>query len=206
MRYLPIALALFSCVCLTAQAQQAPAFTFGLKSGASLAGLANRNLQSSHYLWGLYTGLTGNYILAHGFSLQAEALYSQKGVGDDVRAGGVTYAQRLRLHYLDLPMLVRFRAQGGYFEVGPQLGVLLSARDHSELPGYGASDETVTDGFHRVDLGLVSSIGYQLANGLGIGLRTNAGLLNVPKNNYSGTAVRNNAFQLYLTYQLTRQR
>ena len=206
MRHLPVALALFSCACLPAHAQQAPAFTLGLKGGASLASLTNRNLQSSHYLWGFHTGLTGNYALSRGFSLQAEALYSQKGVGDEVSAGGASYEDRLRLHYLDLPVLIRFQAKGGYFGFGPQLGLLLSARDHSDLPGHGASDEPVTDSFHRVELGLVSDIGYQLASGLGIGLRANVGLLNVPKNNYSGMAVRNNAFQLYFSYQLTHQR
>lgn len=203
MRHFLLALALLLLVGLTAQAQQMPAFTFGLKGGASLTSLTNRNLESSRYLWGFHAGLTGNYALTTNFSLQIEGLYSQKGVRDDSYVRGTSYAERLRLHYLDAPLLVRFRAAGAYFEVGPQLGLLLSAHNYVDSPTASTPDLVVTSDYHRVDLGLASGIGYQLASGLGLGLRTNVGLLNVPKNNYSGTAVRNNVFQFYLTYQFT---
>jgi hypothetical protein len=206
MRYLLPAL--FSLACLPAQAQQAPTVTFGLKAGASLASLTNRDLQSTsnrRYLWGFHAGLTGNYVLGRGFSLQAEALYSQKGVRDALSAGLAGYEDHLRLHYLDLLALARFRSQGFYFEVGPQLGVLLTARDQVTVPTVTTHEQTVTDSFHRLELGVGSGVGYQLASGPGIGLRTNVGLLNVPNINPSGMAVRNNTFQLYLTYQFSHK-
>jgi hypothetical protein len=159
MRYLLPAL--FSLACLPAQAQQAPTVTFGLKAGASLASLTNRDLQSTsnrRYLWGFHAGLMGNYVLGRGFSLQAEALYSQKGVRDALSAGLAGYEDHLRLHYLDLLALARFRSQGFYFEVGPQLGVLLTARDQVTVPTVTTHEQTVTDSFHRLELGVGSGL------------------------------------------------
>jgi hypothetical protein len=190
---------------LAAQAQQpTPAFTLGLKGGASLTNLTNRALESNRDLWGFHAGVTGTRTFTRTFALQAELLYSQKGTRDDVIVSSTHYDNRQRLHYLDLPVVARLHLGNAFLEAGPQVGVLLLARGHYEGPSINAFDETVSDYFHRVDLGYVAGIGYQVPGGPGLGLRYNGGLLNAVNNNFSGSTVRNSALQLYVSYQFLR--
>ena len=206
MRSLPFfSLLLFLAPTVVAQAQQpAPALTFGVKAGASLTSLTNRNLESSRYLAGFHAGITSNFAFTPAFSLQAEALYSQKGVRDDLRVSRVQYDNRQRLHYLDVPLLARLHAGDAFVEVGPQFGVLLAARGHYEGPGTETGDETVTDYFNRVDVGYAAGIGYQIPGGPGLGLRYNGGFLNAVRQDFSVSTMRNSAFQFYLSYQLRK--
>ncbi|NML65151.1 PorT family protein [Hymenobacter sp. RP-2-7] len=204
---LPFPLALLAAAPLAAQAQQAtPSLAVGLKGGASLTSLTNRSLASNRDLCGFHAGVTATRTFTRTFALQAELLYSQKGTRDEVVVGSTHYDNRQRLHYLDLPVVARLHVGNAYLEAGPQLGLLLLARGHYEGPGpgAGAGDQTVSDYFHRVDLGYVAGIGYQVPGGPGLGLRYNGGLLNAVNNNFSGSAVRNRALQLYVSYQFPR--
>lgn len=206
MRFLMVLLpGLLATTPLAAQAQQSvPTFTFGLKGGASLTNLTNRSLESNRDLWGFHAGVTVARTLTQLFALQAELLYSQKGTRDEVVVGSAHYDNHQRLHYLDLPVLARLRVGNAYLEAGPQLGLLLLARGHYEGPGPGVGDDTVSDYFNWVDLGYAVGVGYQVPGGPGLGLRYNGGLLNAVNNNFSGSAVRNSALQLFVGYQFLR--
>jgi hypothetical protein len=204
MRSLLFPLTLLALAPLAAQAQWSPSpFSFGLKGGVAITSLTNRQLESSRYLLGFHGGITASRAFTPAFALQAELLYSQKGVRDDIFANGTHYDNQQRLHYLDLPVVARLRAGNAFVEAGPQLGVLLVARTHYELTA-GPTEDTVTDYFNRVDIGYVAGIGYQVPGGPGLGLRYNGGLLAAVNHNFSTVTVRNSAFQVYVSYQFRR--
>ena len=98
--------------------------------------------------------------------------------------------------------MFRINADGLFFELGPQLGFLASAK---EKVGGTSYENKVA--FNTVDFGYAAGLGYQSGSGLGIGLRYNGGFTSIiPEYTLGGTTtqpnVRNSTFQLYLSYLL----
>ena len=116
---------------------------------------------------------------------------------------GVT---RATLAYLDVPVLLKLSAgaanTGFFLELGPQLSVALAQREY--LAPFGgnaanASEQTLsTDrgALTPVSLGYVGGLGYQFANGLGLGLRYTGDVSHIYQDEAgpgrSGVALNNN--------------
>ncbi len=182
-----------------AQAQQRPV-SVGLKAGASLTTFVGANATDLDFkdVFGVQGGVFACFGLTDVLDFQPELLYSQKGARSAARSGG--YVTR-RLHYLDVPLALRVRADGLFFEAGPQVGLLLLAQDK-----YGSASNTVSRGnFNFLDLGYLVGLGYQRSTGPGVGLRYNGAFTNYQQAltlgpNTFQSRIRNSAFQLYLTY------
>ena len=108
---------------------------------------------------------------------------------------------RINQTYIDVPVLLKLKANGLFFEAGPQIGFLVGSKLKDD-------DESVDskDLFKKVDFGYAAGLGYQAANGPMIGLRYNGGLSKIGKESSSngidieGGKVHNSAFQLYVGY------
>ena len=87
--------------------------------------------------------------------------------------------------------MVKVNAGGLFFEAGPQLGILASAK---------SVDEDIKDNLNTIDFGYVAGLGYQLETGPMIGLRYNGGISNIVKDGDDSDKLRNSAFQLYVGY------
>jgi hypothetical protein len=105
---------------------------------------------------------------------------------------------------INVPVLTRVNADGLFFELGPQVGFLIAAKQKREVSGVGAGtfEDELKSCVRTVDFGYAAGLGYQLSNGPGIGLRYNGGFIDA-KNPSSSSAARNSAFQLYLTYMFS---
>ena len=129
-------------------------------------------------------------------SLQPELLYSQKGAEFEA-SPDITQ----KVNYIDVPVLVHIDAKGLFFELGPQVGFLVAAKNES-----GNASTDIKPLFKEIDFGYAVGLGYQLSSGPGIGLRYNGGFINLrePSAIIGNTTIqlerRNSAFQLYLTY------
>lgn len=125
--------------------------------------------------------------------LSAELLYSVKGV----RA-----ISNINLHYVTLPVLVRYTlAEKFIAEGGPEIGYLVAARSN-----YG-NIANIYD--NNIDLGLDFGLQYLISKDLSLGLRFNAGITSVirnPAEPSQGEKVRyqNRVLQLSLGYTLYR--
>ncbi|RZK32907.1 MAG: PorT family protein [Hymenobacter sp.] len=204
-----LSVGLLASVSFAAQAQSA---RFGIKAGASLTNVTGNNTEDAKNLFGFHGGLVANLAINDAFSIQPELLYSMKGAKAEESSsfGGVTYSDKVtsRLHYIDVPVLARINAGGLFFELGPQIGFLIAAKQKEEISGgigSGTYNTDIKDQIRTVDFGYAAGLGYQLSNGPGIGLRYNGGFSDTNKNSTSGSssgssAVRNSAFQLYLSY------
>ncbi|MBD2714279.1 PorT family protein [Microvirga sp. STR05] len=175
----------------------------GVKVGASYASVAGDDTEDAKYKLGFNGGLTANFGFSDLISFQPELLYSQKGF--QFEDDDFDYKAKQTYHYVDVPLLLRINADGPFFELGPQVGVLLGQKAKVTVDGEEVDSDSDSDleGYNRVDFGYIAGVGYQLESGLSVGVRYNGGIGNIFENNDSGgddSKVRNSVFQLQLGY------
>lgn len=185
----------FALVTGAAVAANAQSASFGIKAGASLTNFTGKNVEGAAYKFGFNGGLVANFGINDAFSIQPELLYSMKGA----KVKDSAFDEKVTAHYIDVPVLAHINAGGLFFELGPQIGFLVAARGSGSSNGNSISQDIKSD-YNTVDFGYAAGLGYQMPAGPGIGLRYNGGFTDVVKDNSGGNAVRNSAFQLYLTY------
>jgi hypothetical protein len=211
--FLPAAVALLAAA--AAPAAHAQGLRFGVKAGANLSNLSGDLVNQDQYKnrFGFQGGVMLNFGLGDILSIQPEVLYSQKGfkyadqqitspIGTFRNTGNVRY------DYLDVPILVRVRAAGVFFEVGPQYSYLMNvSTDRTQTlngntignAGSGTSD---LSNVKRNELGYVGGLGYQASNGVMLGVRYSGAFTDFAKNsNYSNDEfrnARNSTFQAYV--------
>lgn len=168
--------------------------SLGLKAGVSLSDFVGKQADSYESLFGFQAGVFGNFGINRMVAFQPELLYSRKG------AKLPNPDRTQRMDYLDVPLAFHVNADGFFFEAGPQVGFLISAKNKG-------GNLTIDNKqyYNTVDFGYLFGLGYQRKDGPGIGLRYNGGFTNVEKATKNGNVtiqnnVRNSAFQLYLTY------
>jgi hypothetical protein len=202
-------------VAAAAPAAHAQGIRFGVKAGANLSNLSGDLVNQDQYKnrFGFQGGVMVNFGLGDILSIQPEVLYSQKGFkyGDQsITVLNNTYRNsgNVRYDYLDVPILVRVRAAGAFFEVGPQYSYLMNVSTNREqtLNGNNVSNigsgTTNLDNVHRSELGYAAGLGFQASNGFMIGVRYNGAFTDFAKNsNYSNDEfrnARNSTFQAYV--------
>ena len=88
-----------------------------------------------------------------------------------------------------------------YFEAGPQIGFLTSAKLEVEVLGYGSNTQDAKDSFKSSDFGLNFGLGYNFTKRVTSNVRYNLGLSNIA-NTESGdnTTIKNSVFSISLGY------
>lgn len=203
-----------------APAAHAQSLRFGLKAGANLSNLSGDLVQQDQYKnrFGfqggamLNVGLLADNLLA----IQVEALYSQKGfkyADQQFTVGGSTFRNtgNVRYDYLDVPVLLRLKTGGVFFEAGPQYSYLLnisnnrSFTQNGNVVGSTSSSTSNLDNVRRNELGYAAGLGFQAESGFLVGLRYNGAFTDFAKDGYSNNEfrnARNSTFQAYVGYML----
>jgi len=165
-------------------------FTVGAKAGLNVASIGNVTVYPSNplpgdleswtleygYLPGAHVGGYARYTFSPLFSVQTELLYSQMGYKisiPTVDLRGHVYDNvtgRMRMHYLNLPVLFRLTVPGSglFAEVGPQPGLLLGRHGSIRTKnGERVGELAGTSGpATTFDLSGVAGLGYHWKNGL----------------------------------------
>ena len=175
---------------MTGAAQAQTGVRFGLKGGINYTTLTAKNTDGIESKLGLQAGAFANLGLSDLISIQPEVLYSQKGFQSKDAS-----KNKAKFNYIDIPVLVKVNAGGLFFEAGPQLGILASAKVTD-----GSTDVDIKENLNTVDFGYVAGLGYQLETGPMIGLRYNGGITDIAKDGNNDNKTRNSAFQLYVGY------
>lgn len=217
MKKILLSLGLLAGTISVASAQQAQ---FGIKGGLGLASVTGDDVKGAKRLAGFQAGVMADFGLNESFSFHPELLYSQKGAKREEEysyfIGGVStvsnYNAKARLHYVDLPLLVRAKLAGFFVEAGPQVGLLVGQRaqyttvtnTYSPTGTLLASDreddtDTSSDDLHKLDVGYVLGLGYHLPLGLEAGVRYNGGITKVAKGS-ADSRVYNSVIQFQLGY------
>lgn len=156
---------------------------FGLKGGLNLVTL-NGNNNLLNYRPAFHLGFALELGISNNFSIQPELMYSEQG-----------NSLSLKYDYLNLPIMAKYYlSEGLSLELGPQLGVLLSAK--SEF------NDAESENVKKTDFGVNIGLGYKIGNSFNIGTRYNIGLSNIKKEvGYYGK-VRNGVIQFFIGYFL----
>ena len=186
-------LALLAGLTGAAQAQRSNV-SLGIKAGPSYSSFIGAQTTNYESAFGFHAGVFANVGLTDLFAFQPEIIYSQKGA----KVPNVDLTTRL--NYVDIPLLFHVNTDGLFFEAGPQLGILVAAKD--KLGSVSVDRKAF---YNTLDFGYLAGLGYQRKSGPGIGIRYNGGFTNVEKSRTVGNVtvqnnIRNSAFQLYLTY------
>ncbi|MBT1700932.1 outer membrane beta-barrel protein [Fulvivirgaceae bacterium PWU4] len=182
---------LWVAACATAQ------ISTGIKGGLNLSDVVINNLidpdaESGYNLKaGFHAGIFAVADIGTRTSLAAELQYSNKGVH------AVT---NINLHYVVLPLLVRYAiADKLIAEAGPELGYLVAATSK-----YGNVGNIWNN---KIDLGLDMGLQYTIFSRMTLGLRFNAGISSViedtpPSTQGEKIRYQNRVLQLSLGYKL----
>jgi hypothetical protein len=186
----------FFVIAISSQAQ----FSLGTRGGLNLSDVAINNTTDnpdaeSDFMMkaGFHGGIFAIAEMGLRTGISAELLYSLKGV---------KAINNINLHYISLPVLVRYAVTDKFIaEGGPELSYLVSATSK-----YGNVDNIWNN---KIDLGLDVGVSYLFTPRLSCGLRFNAGFISVIKNaadNSTGEKVRyqNRVVQLSMAYTLKK--
>ena len=178
----------------TANAQ----FQFGVKAGANFSTLSDDQGYSARTQFNFNAGVFAKLPIARFVSLQPELVYSGQGARYNDGAGGIGAEH---INYFNVPVLVKFAHRSGFFfETGPQIGFLLSAKDKDQ--GFSADLKSQVN---SADFSWVFGFGFKIPESpVGVDFRYNAGLSNIDNNSVSqdNATIRNDVFQIGLTYVL----
>jgi hypothetical protein len=183
-------LIVFGFTTLTSHAQLRLGVKAGLNSykyngsGVDDAGLSRRS--------GLLAGGIVRVPLHNGFSLQPELLFSHEGAVWTEPG----YKETEKLAFLNIPLLLNYHWRGLELETGPQIGILLSAKQ-TVIDGSQTTDEDISADFQGFGCSWAFGIGYRFNNGFGLGGRYNAGMNSLVD---FDAVVRSSGFNVAVSY------
>lgn len=156
--------------------------TFGAKAGVNFASLGGDDADGLDSRTSFHVGGVVNIGISEKFSVQPEVVYSSQGASEG--------DYDLKMDYLNIPVLAQIEVADGFsVEVGPQIGILLSAD---------ADGEDVKEFFKSSDFSGAVGLNYALASGLNFGARYNLGLGNILDGDGD---LKNNVFQFSIGYR-----
>jgi hypothetical protein len=201
---------------------------FGVRVGGNASKLYHKDGPYNPYIYssssaklGYQIGLTYQLRLTKWLALVPEVQYNKEQLtlsqaNYAMQDAGFSVDSRLRLHYLNVPVLVRASLGPVYVEAGPQASVLLGGRQVGTSYFYNGwtgtttpsdFDQPASDQYERFDVGPCVGVGVTLPAGLGLSVRAYRGLVTLNDDRQAfDREVRRQSLQASLTYQLpTRQ-
>lgn len=179
---------------------------YGVKGGfnfASFGGSDAKNVQSlTRYQLGGYV----KYNLPVLFSFKAEALYSMKGSQSKITDEfGNNWTLSFNLDYLEIPVLVQLNIPLAvplpvtpYLEVGPYLGINLSAKGKIQTQGF-SHEEDIKNDVKSTDFGLALGFGLDVMKNFEVNLRYSFGF-NTIDNTADPEDLKNSVISLTVNY------
>jgi hypothetical protein len=178
---------------LSSQAQ----VKFGIKAGANFSTFSGSDAGGASSLIGFNGGVLVKIHLIGGWGIQPEALYSGQGAKYSSPGNGTGTFNNA---YINIPVLLTYKLPFGLsFQVGPQFGILMSAKASS---GGVSVDEK--SNYKSSDVSLDMGAAFMTPFKLGFDARYNLGLANIENTNVAGNTgqLKNGVFQLGVFYIL----
>jgi len=197
---------------LSALAQEQPPLEatgivrYGLKGGLNVASLRGDVDEPSPRL-GVHFGVTAEIRVSERFSIQPELMYSMQGIKEEgslmIDGNFVEGEATTKLDYIILPIMAKiYMTEGFTLEVGPQIGLLNSARVKYDIRSStdtfsGSTD--ISNQMKSLDFAVNAGLGYKLPSGLFFQGRYTLGLTNA----YDGdeAEIKNGVVQFSIGYQ-----
>jgi hypothetical protein len=193
---------LFCVLSLSAQEEDRKA-AFGLKAGLnSSIFTASINSESSAKL-GFHIGIYIKKQIGNKAYFRPEMYFSSQGQKDEylIPPNGPTVGETTTsVNYLNVPILFEF-GKKIFFQVGPQIGFLLSAKEEGEIDGDKVNDD-LKNIMKGTDVSLVGGLGFNATENFNLGVRVNIGMTEAFKDSGSNgfPSVKNQVLHFYLGY------
>lgn len=179
---------------------------FGLKAGVNITNLGG-DADDYDARIAPYFGGFASFAISEKLSFQPELLYSMKGAKssytEEEEGIELKVEETLKLTYLDIPLMFKYNVGGRLnLQAGPQVSLLLSAKNKYEGKAMGISfstEEDLKDGFKGLDFGLGFGLGYDFG-AIGIDAKYNLGLSNIADSE-GDFKVTNNVIQIGVSYK-----
>lgn len=177
-------------ICSIAGAQS-PHTEFGIKGGLNISDLHSSTDYDYNSKASFNLGLLAHIHLTKEIAVQPEVLYSGQGVNYSV--GNTEH--HANINYINIPVLLQYMIADGFrLQTGPQLGLLLSAKDKA-----GNVSIENKSAYRTADFGWTVGAGYLTSSGLGVDARYNFGITDITLSN--NEKLQNRVFQVGLFYQ-----
>lgn len=180
---------------------------FGAKAGVNFASINGDDVESFDGRTAFHIGFVAEIMISETFSFQPELLYSAQGA-DYSEEGFEAFEGTVKLDYLNIPLMAKYYVSEGFsLEVGPQIGLLLSATDEYESDFIAQKSEValkaeemdIKEYIKGIDFGVNIGVGYKLPGGLNFGARYNLGLSDV-NDEYEDGEYKNGVIQAYVGF------
>lgn len=188
MKKIIIAIAVIAFSTAGAQAQT----SFGLKGGmtsSTLKSSVNVPALSISSKIGFYGGAFAEVGVSDNFAVQPEVMFTLLGAKGKIE--GVDFKQDVA--YANIPILAKYKNNGFFAVAGPQIGILLSAKDKE--------GNSFKEDVKSTDFSGVIGAGYTTMSGLGFDARYQMGFSNILKDDQGIGSLKNNAFYFGIHYQ-----
>lgn len=200
---------LFLCVTVMAQNQKVK---LGVKAGLNISTLTfdESELKSSNKP-GFTAGAMAEIPLTKKFSVQPELLFSQQGTKTSFSDPDVTnsvYKGTIELNYLNIPVMLKYYlVEGLSLQAGPQIGILLKAKNKYQDNFLGYENHESLD-LKKYSSGIDTSVnlglGYQFKDKFYTDLRYTISYSNIFKegdpNHFINNDLKNRVFQITVGY------
>lgn len=179
---------------------------FGVKAGLNLASITGDFSEFFEGRTSFHVGGLVEFELSEKFSIQPELIYSSQGAKyAELEKGD---KDNILLDYLNIPVMGKYYVvEGLSIEVGPQLGILLSAKNKYEYSYDGeeieSGNDDIKEDINSIDFGVNFGVGYKLDSGLNFAARYNLGISNLDKSDEEydlNLKNKNGVFQLSVGY------
>ena len=123
--------------------------------------------------------------------------------------GAYSFEDKIRLNYLDVPLLARYQLGKGGFSIygGVQPSLLISAKQKGEGTGSESQNTDVKDSYKSLDMAGSIGMGYEFTNGLRVNLGYDHGFANIADNSAFGAGkINNRTFKLSLGYKFGKKK
>ena len=183
--------------------------SFGAKAGVNFTQFSGDN-EHSKMATAFHVGVIAEIGISDKFSVQPELLYSAQGSDyEDAEEFGVTYDGTFKLNYIIVPIMAKYYVSEGLsLEVGPQIGILMTAIEEYEGDDGDSGeidfldDEGFDETLKKTDVGVNIGLGYKLENGINFAARYNLGLtdLNDDQGYLESDTYKNSVIQVSVGY------
>ena len=147
----------------------------GLKAGLNLASINTDEDFDYGTNTGFHVGAFANLKVSDKFGIQPELIYSKQGAQADLELFGVKIESTVNTSYLNIPVMANFYLIDGLsINVGPQVGLLLSAEAESD-----GEEQDIKDEYKSLAIAAGAGLTYELPMGLSIAARYNLGLTDI---------------------------
>lgn len=165
---------------------------------------STRENKDNKFFLSYSVGAGVNLPIAERLSLESGLLLSGKGNKTKTGTGNSTFETKLKLNYIDIPLLARYELGAGGFNVfgGLQPSILLSAKNKFETNG---NSETVNvkDQYKTLDVAASIGVGYNFDNGIGLNLGYDHGLTKINNSEHS-LDIKNRMLKLGISYVILK--